>query len=106
MYLEQWWCQMSWKDQGRQYHMWFGHGAAADKAKQSAPSSSVVGKSTADRVLALAYGAMASLPPAQRRQVEAQYHNGTLPRLKEAMTVATRNDERLDAQSRAVAGAH
>lgn len=77
---------MSWEDQGRQYHMWFGHGTAADKAKQSAPGSSVVGKGTADRVLALAYGAMASLPPAQRRQVEAQYHNGTLPRLKEAMT--------------------
>ena len=77
---------MSWEDQGRQYHMWFGSGTAADKAAKAAPGSSVVGQSTADRVLALAYGALASLPAAQRRQAEAQYHNGILPRLKEAMT--------------------
>ena len=66
--------------------MWFGHGTAADKGKKAAPSSSVVGQSTADRVLALAYGALASLPAARRGQAEAQYNNGTLPRLKEAMT--------------------
>ena len=77
---------MSWEDQGRQYHMWFGNGTAADKAIKAAPDSSVVGQSTADRVLALAYGALASLPTAQRRQAEAQYDAGTLPRLKEAMT--------------------
>ena len=77
---------MSWEDQGRQYHMWFGNGTAADKAIKAAPDSSVVGQSTADRVLALAYGALASLPAAQRRQAEAQYDAGTLPRLKEAMT--------------------
>ena len=77
---------MSWEDQGRQYHMWFGHGTASDQATKAAPGSSVVGQSTADRVLALAYGALASLPAAQRRQAEAQYHNGTLSRMKEAMT--------------------
>ena len=77
---------MSWEDQGRQYHMWFGHGTAGNKAAKAAPGSSVIGQSIADRVLALAYGALASLPAAQRRQAEAQYHNGTLPRLKEAMT--------------------
>ena len=77
---------MSWEDQGRQYHMWFGHGTAADKAKQPTPGSSVVGQSTADRVLALAYGALASLPAARRGQAEAQYNNGTLPRLREAIT--------------------
>ena len=77
---------MSWEDQGQQYHMWFGHGTAADKVKQPAPGSSVVGQSTADRALALAYGALASLPAARRGQVEAQYNNGILPRLKEAMT--------------------
>jgi hypothetical protein len=78
---------MSWEDQGRQYHMWFGNGTAADKAiKKTAPGSSVVGQSTVDRVLALAYGALASLSVAQRKQAEAQYHDGTLPRLKEAMT--------------------
>ena len=77
---------MSWEDQGRQYHMWFGHGTAADKGKKAAPGSSAVGQSTADRVLALAYGALASLPATRRAQAEAQYNNGTLPRLKEAMT--------------------
>ena len=77
---------MSWEDQGRQYHMWFGHGTAGNKATKAAPGSSVVGQSTADRVLALAYGALASLPTAHRGQAEAQYHNGTLPRLKEAVT--------------------
>ena len=77
---------MSWEDQGRQYHMWFGNGTAGNKATKAAPGSSVVGQSTADRVLALAYGALASLPTAHRGQAEAQCHDGTLPRLKEAMT--------------------
>ena len=77
---------MSWEDQGRQYHMWFGHGTATDKGKKAASGSSVAGQSEADRILALAYGALASLPPAQRRQAETQYDNGTLPRLKEALT--------------------
>lgn len=77
---------MSWEDQGRQCHMWFGHGTAGNKATKAAPGSSVVGQSTADRVLALAYGALASLAAAHRGQAEAQYHNGTLPRLKDAMT--------------------
>ena len=77
---------MSWEDQGRQYHMWFGHGTAGDRGTKAAPGSSVVGQSTADRVLALAYGALASLPTAHRGQAEAQCHDGTLPRLKEAMT--------------------
>ena len=76
---------MSWEDQGRQYHMWFGHGTAGNKATKAAPAS-VVGQSTADRVVAPAYGALASLPAARRGQVEAQYHNGTLPHLREAMT--------------------
>ena len=46
----------------------------------------MVGQSVADRVLALAYGALASLPAARRGQAEAQYNNGILPRLREAMT--------------------
>ncbi len=66
--------------------MWFGHGTAGSKAAKAAPGSSVVGQSTADRVLALAYGALASLPAGRRGQAEAQYDNGTLPRLKEALT--------------------
>jgi len=74
---------MGWQDQGRQYHMQFGHGTAPDAGATADPS--VVGKSTADRALALAYGAIASLPPAQRRQAEAQYQAGALARPTEAM---------------------
>ncbi len=77
---------MSWEDQGRQYHMWFGHGTAPDKGKKSSPDPSVTGKSTEDRVLALAYGAVAALPASLRGRAETQYQHGTLPRLKEAMT--------------------
>ncbi len=77
---------MSWEDQGRQYHMWFGHGTAGNKATNATSDPSVVGQTTADRVLALAYGALASLPAAKRGQAEAQYYNGTLSRLQEAMT--------------------
>lgn len=72
-----------WEDQWRQCHIWFGHGTASTEA---ALDASVIGLSTANCVLALAYGALASLPAAQRRQAKAQYHNGTLPLLKEAMT--------------------
>jgi hypothetical protein len=63
--------------------MWFGHGTAPHNDETDA---SVAGTSLAQRIPALAYGAMASLPAAQRRQAEAQYQNGLLPRLTEAMT--------------------
>ncbi len=86
---------MSWEDQGRQYHMWFGHGTAPGKSSTGGADPSVTGKSTADRVQALAYGAIALLPAAQRRQAEAQYRNGTLPRLTAAMSAWMRGT-RLD----------
>ena len=84
---------MSWEDQGRQYHIWFGHGTAGNKAA-AAPGSSVVGQSTADRVLALVYGALASLPAAQRGQAEAQYNrpeasNGTVTSSRQPRRVRT-----------------
>ena len=85
---------MTWRDQGRQYHMWFGHGTAPDKGKPVA-GSSVSGKSIEDRVSALAYGAVAALPASLRGRAEGQYEHGTLPRLKEAMT-AWINGTRLD----------
>lgn len=77
---------MGWEDQGRQYHMWFGHGTAADKGKKTASDPSVIGKSIDERVLALVYGVIAALPAALRRRAEAQYQYGTLSHLKEAMT--------------------
>lgn len=77
---------MSWEDQGRQYHMWFGHGTAPDNSKSAAPDPSVTGKSTDERALALADGAIAALPTSLPGRAEAQYQHGILPRLKEAMT--------------------
>ena len=86
---------MSWEDQGRQYHMWFGHGTAPDKGKKAAPDPSITGKRTEDRVLALAYGAIAALPASLRGRAEAHYQHGTLPRLKGAMAAWIRGT-RLD----------
>lgn len=77
---------MSWRDQGRQYHMWFGSGTAPDRGVDLAPDPSVTGKSADERALALAYGAIAALPVSLRVRAEAQYQHGTLPRLKEAST--------------------
>lgn len=77
---------MSWEDQGRQSHMWFGHGTAPSKAKTAAPNPAVTGRSSDDRAVALAYGTIAALPASLRGRVEAQYQHGILPRLKETMT--------------------
>lgn len=77
---------MSWKDQGRQYHMWFGHGTSSDKVQKGSSDPSVTGLSTDERVLAIVYGAIAALPTSLRGRVEAQYQHATLSRLKEAMT--------------------
>lgn len=77
---------MSWEDQGRQSHMWFGHGTAPGKAKKAAPNPAVTGRSSDDRAVALAYGTIAALPASLRGRVEAQYQHGILPRLREAMT--------------------
>ena len=53
---------MSWEDQGRQYHMWFGHGTSSDKVQKGGSDPSVTGLSTGERVLAIVYGAIAALP--------------------------------------------
>jgi hypothetical protein len=69
---------MDWEDQGRQYHMWFGHGTGLDNSKKSSPDPTVIAKTSEDRAVALVYGVIGALPAALRRQVESQYHNGTL----------------------------
>ena len=75
---------MSWEDQGRQYHQWFGHGTAADK--DAAPDPAVTRMTGQDRALAVAYGAIAALPAHLRARAEAQYQRDTLPQLKVALT--------------------
>jgi hypothetical protein len=79
-----------WVYQGRQYHMWFGHGTAPGQEEDAADDPSVTDMGLAERMLALAHGAIAALPAAARRQAEAQYHAGTLPHLIEAMTAWVR----------------
>lgn len=76
---------MSWLDQGRQYHMWFGHGTAQDRGSQREIDPSVADQSQASRIQALAYGAIAALPASLRAQAQAQYQAGLLPRLSDAM---------------------
>jgi hypothetical protein len=85
---------MAWEDQGRQEHGWFGHGAMAQQSG-GRESNDAVPASHGQRILGAAYGAIASLPPAQQRQAEAHYHAGTLGRLTEAMTAWARG-ARLD----------
>lgn len=85
---------MSWLDQGRQEHGWFGHGTAPHAPDEANPRDGVAG--TLDqRLLALAHGAIGALPPELRRQAEAQYHGETLSHLTEAMTAWVRGS-RLD----------
>jgi hypothetical protein len=76
---------MSWEDQGRQYHMWFGHGTAPDHGDKAVPDPSVMGNSIDGRALALAYGVIAALPASLRGRAETQYQHGILARLQEAM---------------------
>ena len=70
---------MGWQDQGRQRHMWFGHGKAHANVHQSGGRA---GNATGDREAELAsrlvYGAIATLSPGQRMKAEAQLQNGTL----------------------------
>ena len=85
---------MSWQDQGRQEHGWFGHGTAPERADGSDAAEGAPG--TLDqRLLAVSNGAIAALSPPLRKQAEAQYHDGILSRLTEAMTAWVRGS-RLD----------
>lgn len=78
---------VSWQDQGRQGHGWFGSGTAsaqrddrAGDAKRFEPGGLQL------RIAAIAYGAIASLPPALRRRAEARLGAAGLSRLTEVMT--------------------
>jgi hypothetical protein len=83
---------VGWQDQGRQRHMWFGHGKAPANVHQSGGRA---GNATGDREAELAsrlvYGAIATLSPGQRMKAEAQLQNGTLAPLTEALAIWLRN---------------
>lgn len=71
---------MSWKDQGRQRHGWFGHGTSP-----AGPGSDGRGfgrEAVADRMRAVAHGALGALPASLRVGAGAQLDAGTLSRLE------------------------
>ncbi len=77
---------MSWQDQGRQYHEWFGHGTAPVKLKPIVDKDgSTVEDSLEERLRTVAHGTIGALPRPLRRQVESQFQYGTLSKLTEAM---------------------
>lgn len=81
---------MSWEDQGRQYHMWFGHGTAPVKAKDTSDDGIFGLNGLAQRIQAVAHGAVGALPQALRARAAAQYDAGNLERLSEAMSAWSR----------------
>ncbi len=76
---------MTWEDQGRQYHEWFGHGTAPVKLKPIADKASSTEDSLDERLRSLVHGAVGALAKRLRRQAETQLQAGTLGRLTEAM---------------------
>lgn len=80
---------MSWETQGRQDHGWFGHGTAPQDAnngdeRQFGPQG------LSQRIGAVAYGAIASPPPALRAWAGFQLNARALSQLTEIMTAWTR----------------
>jgi hypothetical protein len=68
---------MSWEDQGRQEHGWFGDGKAPEKPEDASGGGGMFGAGgLAQRIQAVAYGAVGALPQALRARVAAQYDAG------------------------------
>src|SRR6185437_14241818 len=74
---------MSWEDQGRQEHGWFGHGTAPTKANGTADPPAA--GELSNRIQAVAYGAIGALPSGVRAHAERQYKAGALADLTDAM---------------------
>ena len=81
---------MSWQDQGRQKHGWFGDGTAPQTAKDASAGGGDGPDGLARRIQGVVHGAVAVLPAALLRRAEAQLDGGSLSRLSEAMTVWSR----------------
>jgi hypothetical protein len=79
---------VAWQDQGRQEHGWFGHGTAAQDDVDDATNDSLFGAGGLEaRIQAVAYGAVAALPPAQPEQAETLFDAAHIGRLTETMKV-------------------
>jgi hypothetical protein len=78
---------VSWEDQGRQEHGWFGDGKGPEKPKDASGSGGVFDLGGfVQRIRAVAHGTIGALPQALRARAAAQYDAGNLARLTEAMT--------------------
>ncbi len=78
---------MNWKEQGRQEHGWFGDGKGPEKSDYATGTGGMFGfGGLAQRIQAVAYGTVGTLPQALRARAAAQYGAGNLARLTEAMT--------------------
>jgi hypothetical protein len=86
---------MSWLDQGRQEHGWFGHGTAptmlASDEERTDPRTALYEPVAFDqRIVQTAYGAVGALPRKERGWYEHSLHLGGLDRLRRAMPVWAR----------------
>jgi hypothetical protein len=75
---------MSWEDQGRQYHMWFGHGTAPAKGEASEMErNDLFGPGNfGPRIDAIAHSARAHMLPADRRRSAAAFDPQRLGNLR------------------------
>jgi hypothetical protein len=90
---------MSWEDQGRQYHEWFGHGTAPVKLKPIVDKNgSTIEDNLEERFRTVAHGAVGALPRKLRAQAAAQLQTRMLGQLTEAMA-AWAYGSKLDAVS-------
>ena len=85
---------MSWEDQGRQQHGWFGDGKASQTSAGGSGDGNAFDPGTlAQRIQAVAHGVIGALPSALSRRAEVQHHDGGLSQLTEVMAAWSQNDK-------------
>lgn len=79
---------MTWQDQGRQYHMWFGHGTAGSKNRPSkAGADPMFEPGNFDkRMEAVAHGALMHMPRKDWHRTVVSFDRQRLERFRTAMT--------------------
>ena len=81
---------MSWEDQGRQGHGWFGHGSAPETSASAQQDNSAAAlfdpTNAADRFDAIAHAAIANLPAADRGRASASFDARRLVQFRTLMS--------------------
>jgi len=79
---------MSWENQGRQYHMWFGHGTAGsnDKLPKAGADPLFAAGNVELRIDAVAHGALMHVPRKDWHRFVLSFDRQRLERLRTAMT--------------------